>query len=159
MTAGRAGRPGLVGRVGLGALGVGLTAYGAWLLVSREADLLDAAAWLVGGAVLHDAVLVPAVLLLGLVASRWLPWPARAPAAVGLVVLGSVTLLAVPVLGRFGAREDNPTLLDRDYTAGWLVLAGLVAVAVVVGTIVRTRRDRRARRDRRVGVGSNTCSG
>ena len=49
-----------------------------------------------------------------------------------LVVLGTVTLLAVPVLGRFGARPDNPTLLDRDYTAGWLVLAGLTLVAVVV---------------------------
>ncbi len=43
---------------------------------------------------------------------------AKAPAVVGCVVLGSVTLLAVPVLGRFGERSDNPTLLDRNYTAG-----------------------------------------
>ena len=65
-------------------------------------------------------------------------------------MLGSVTLLAVPVLGRFGARADNPTLLDRDYIAGWLVLAGLVAVGVAAGTLVRSRRvgrggDRMAR--------------
>ena len=38
--------------------------------------------------------------------------------SVGFVVLGSVTLLAMPVLGRFGARPDNPTLLDRDYSVG-----------------------------------------
>ncbi|MEV7431359.1 hypothetical protein AB0N29_17230 [Nocardioides sp. NPDC092400] len=140
-------------RVVLAAVGVLLATYGAWLLVSRESDLVDVGTWLLGGAVLHDALLVPLVLVLGLVASRWLPRPARAPAAVGLVVLGSVTLLAVPVLGRFGAREDNPTLLDRDYTAGWLVLAALVAVGVVAGTIGRIPRDRRG------GRGSNRCSG
>ena len=50
-----------------------------------------------------------------------LPRAARAPAVVGFVVLGSVTLLAVPVLGRFGARPDNATLLDRDYVVGWVV--------------------------------------
>ena len=65
---------------------------------------------------------------------------------VGAVVLASVTLVAVPALGRFGARPDNPTLLDRRYLAGWLVVAGLVAVGVVVATFVRSRRG--ARRDR-----------
>ena len=38
----------------------------------------------------------------------------------GGVVLGSLTLLAIPVLGRFGERPDNATLLDRNYTVGWL---------------------------------------
>ena len=47
------------------------------------------------------------------------PGRLRAPAAAAFVVLGSVTLLAIPVLGRFGARPDNPTLLDRHYVAGW----------------------------------------
>ncbi len=51
----------------------------------------------------------------------------------GFVVLGSATLLAIPVLGRFGERPDNPTLLDRNYTAGWLVLAALVAGGVAIG--------------------------
>ena len=74
---------------------------------------------------LHDFVLVPLTLLLGLALIRLLPANLRAPVAGGLVVLGSVTLLAVPVLGRFGARADNPTLLDRDYAAGWLVVAGV----------------------------------
>ena len=63
-----------------------------------------------------------------------------AAALVGLVVLGTTTLFAVPVLGRFGARTDNPTLLDRDYTAGWLVLAGIIAAAVVGAALVRSRR-------------------
>jgi hypothetical protein len=69
-----------------------------------------------------------------------LPRAARAPAVVGFVVLGTLTLLAVPVLGRFGARADNPTLLDRSYWAGWLVLAALTLVAVLAATLVRSRR-------------------
>ena len=71
------------------------------------------------------------------VGARVVPGGFRAPAAAGLVVLGTVTLLAVPVLGRFGARPDNPTLLDRHYTLGWLVLAAVVLLAVVVAGLVR----------------------
>ncbi|MDF1605541.1 hypothetical protein [Nocardioides sp. YIM 152315] len=125
-----------------GALGVLLAAYGAWLLVSRGHDLLDVAVWLTAGVVLHDGVLAVVTVALGALAVRLLPAPARAPAVVGFVVLGSATLLAVPVLGRFGARPDNPTLLDRDYTSGWLVLAGLTLVAVVGAALVRSRRRR-----------------
>ena len=76
---------------------------------------------------LHDVVLAPLVILAVAWSARaGCPRPWRAPAVVALVVLGSVTLLAVPVLGRFGARPDNPTLLDRHYVAGWLGLLALV---------------------------------
>ncbi|CAI9407936.1 hypothetical protein [Nocardioides sp. T2.26MG-1] len=129
-------------RAVLGAAGVVIASYGGWLLVTRGHDLRDVAVWLAAGVVLHDAVLALATLALGALATRLVPRAARAPVAVGSVVLGSVTLLAVPVLGRFGAREDNPTLLDRDYTAGWLALAGLTVLAVLVATLVRSRTDR-----------------
>ena len=109
-------------------------------MLSRGHDLLNLVLWLAGGVVLHDGVLALVVLAVGTVAVRLLPRPAKAPAVVGFVVLGSVTLLAVPVLGRFGARSDNPTLLDRDYTVGWLVLAGLVLVGVVTASLVGSRR-------------------
>ena len=57
-------------------------------------------------------------------------------------MLVTVTLATVPVLGRFGALPDNPTLLDRPYLAGWSVLAGLVAAGVVAATVARARRRR-----------------
>jgi len=143
----------MVSRLVIGAVGVGVAAYGAWLLLSRQdaEQLRSAVVWLVAGVVLHDAVLAPVVVVLGLVGSRLLPPAARAPVAVGAVVLGSVTLLAVPVLGGFGARSDNPSLLDRDYTTGWLVLAAVVVVLVVVTTVLRARRrqDAPATGDRR----------
>jgi hypothetical protein len=125
---------------GLGALAV---AYGASLLLSRQDpdQVVNAAIWLASGVVLHDLVLAPVVLALVALGTRIAPAASRAPAAAALVVLGAVTLLAVPVLGRFGARPDNPTLLDRDYTAGWFALAGFVLLATVVATLVRSRRQ------------------
>ncbi len=65
--------------------------------------------------VLHDFVLTVGVLVAGALSLRLLPEPAKAPAVVGMVVLGALTLVAFPVLGGFGARDDNPTLLDRPY--------------------------------------------
>lgn len=127
-------------RAALGGAGVLLGLYGGWLLVTREDMLTDVAVWLVAGVVLHDAVLAGITLALGALAVRVVPAPTRAPVVVGLVVLGTTTLFAVPVLGRFGARADNPTLLDRDYTSGWLVLAALTVVAVVAAALVRSRR-------------------
>jgi hypothetical protein len=113
-------------------------------LSRQDADqLVNAAVWLASGVVLHDFVLAPLVLALVYGGARVAPPAARAPAAAALVVLGSVTLLAVPVLGRFGARADNPTLLDRDYRAGWLALAGVVLLVTVVAALVRSRRVRR----------------
>lgn len=114
------------------AAGVLAAAYGAWTLLGEDPrDLLDAAMWLVGGVVLHDFVLAPVMVLLGLAVRRWLPAPWRTPLVVAGIALGSITLVAVPVLGRFGARPDNPSLLDRPYVPGWLVLLalGLLAVA------------------------------
>lgn len=125
----------------LGATGVLAAAYGGWLLLARP-HLLEIALWLAGGVLVHDALLAPLVLGLTLLGTRLLPGWLRAPAAVALVVLGSVTLLAVPVLGRFGARADNPTLLDRPYLLGWLLLAALVLAACLAWGL-RARRGHR----------------
>ncbi len=129
------------GRLVPGALGVLVGLYGAWLLLSRQepSQVLDVAVWTVAALLLHDVVLGGLELALGAAAQRVLPWTVSGPVAGGFLVLGSVTLMAVPVLGRFGAREDNPTLLDRDYTTGWLVLAVLVLVAVVLAVLRRRR--------------------
>jgi hypothetical protein len=125
----------------IGAIGVLVGGFGAWMLLSRQDldQLTSAAVWLVVGVLLHDGVLAVVTLLLAAVVLRVLPSAARGPAVVGFVVLGSLTLLAVPVLGRFGARPDNATLLDRHYLIGWLVVAALTLVAVVTASVLRSR--------------------
>lgn len=134
----------MIGRLVLGGVGVLGGCYGAWLLLSRGdgEDLRSAAVWLAGGVLLHDVLLAGLTLAVGAVVTRTLPRPARAPATVALVVLGSLTLVAVPVLGRFGAKADNPTLLDRPYVPAWLAL---VAVTVLVVTLVSVLRSRSGR--------------
>jgi hypothetical protein len=125
---------GTTGRVALGAVGVAVAGYGVLRLLELGwANLGATVLWLAGGVLLHDVVLAPATIVvcaLAVLALRSRAW--RAAAAGGLVVLGTVTITAIPVLGRFGARPDNPTLLDRPYVAGWLV----VAVLVLAGSVV-----------------------
>lgn len=129
----------------LGAVGM---AYGAWLLVSRQdlGQVVEVAVWLVAAVVIHDAILAPAVLALGWLGGRLLPRPVARGAVTVLVLLGPAALIAIPVLGRFGAKPDNPTLLDRDYTQGLLVFALLcvcAGVAVALGEL-RSRQSVRA---------------
>jgi hypothetical protein len=128
-------------RVALVAAGVALAAYGGWLLVSRQdlGQLVEVAAWLAAGVLAHDALLSGFLLALGLLGTRLLGDAWRAAATVALVVWGSLTVVAVPVLGRFGARADNPTLLDRPYLASWLAITGLTVAAVVVAGLAGSR--------------------
>jgi len=122
----------------------GCLVYGAWRLWSvGVANLLSAVKWLIGGVVVHDGVLAPAVVITGVLMVRLLPRWSRAPLIVAGIVLGSVTLLAIPVLGRYGALPDNPSLLDRPYVAGWLVLAALVLASAAVAAIVLRAREKR----------------
>jgi hypothetical protein len=122
--------------VGLGFVGVGVQA----LLQQPVAKVLGALLWLGGGVVVHDGIFAPAVVVAGIAAVTLLPWWARGPVAAGAVVIGTLTLAAVPALGRFGAMPGDPTVLDRPYLTGWLVVAGIVAVGIGVAALEVRRR-------------------
>jgi hypothetical protein len=129
-------------RVATFGAGLAAAAYGVLLLLARGLANLEATlTWLVGGVVLHDAVLAPVTIAISWAGLRVVSRDRLAPWVVGMVLLGPLTLLAVPVLGRFGARADNPTLLDRPYWAGW----SAVVVAVCVGILVVRYAERRRR--------------
>ncbi len=61
------------------------------------------------------------------------------------MLLGPLTLLALPVLGRFGVRPDNPTLLDRHYWSGWIAVVVVVCAGILVTRYAGRRRHPRAR--------------
>jgi hypothetical protein len=124
----------VIGALGLAAAGLGV----ARLLALGPANLVAAATWLVLGVVVHDGLLAPLTVALGVLLARAARLPG--PALTGLTVLGTVTVVAVPVLGRFGERPDNPTLLDRNYVLGWLGLATLtVLCSGIVAAVRRTK--------------------
>jgi hypothetical protein len=133
-------------RFGLGAIGVLMGLFGLYQLLGLgPANLVATLVWLVGGVVLHDGVLalttVAAVSLGAIVVPR--RW--KAAVAGAFLVLGTVTLSAVASLGRFGARPDNPTLLDRDYLAGWMVFAAAVCLGTCAVVLLGGRRSSRSR--------------
>lgn len=137
-------------RAALGLGGVAAAAYGAYELLDLGLGNLRAAlTWLVAGVAVHDAVLAPLTLGLWFLVSR-IGRRLSAAVVAGAVVLGTATVVAVPVLGRFGARADNPTLLDRNYVLGWLVLATLTVVVVGVAAAA-TRSGRGGDRGPRAG--------
>jgi hypothetical protein len=120
-------------RLCLGVLGAAATAYGLVLLVRLGTDQLAAVlVWVVGGVVAHDGFIAPLVVALGVLVAVRAPSSWRTPLVWVLVVLGPLTLVAVPVLGRFGAKADNPTLLDRPYWVGYAVIvAAVLALAAI----------------------------
>ncbi len=124
------------------ALGVAAGLYGGYVLWawSDPDQLVSAAIWLGAGVAAHDALVALMALLLVGLAVRLPVSAARTPTVAAFVVLGPLTLIAIPFLGRFGAKADNPTLLDRPYVAGFLIVVGLAALAVVVASVWRARR-------------------
>jgi hypothetical protein len=136
------------------AVGLLATGYGVWLLLDLGwANTRSTLLWLVGGVVLHDGVFAVLVLAVCLVALRLVPHDRLAPWVVVLVVLVPVTLAGIPELGRFGARPDNPTLLDRHYWLGWSVMVTLVVAGTLVGTAATRRRARVRGGDDDTGAG------
>jgi len=133
-------------RLALGAVGVALIGVGAWQLVGTSLpDLVNIVVFLAAGVIGHDLVVAPLVVLAGALVVPLLPTRWRAPVVVGLVVLLTVTVTAVPVLGRFGAKPDDPGLLNRPYGMLWLMFA-LTVLVVVTATVLR--RSGRARTGR-----------
>ena len=49
------------------------------------------------------------------------------------------SLILSQMLGRFGAKDDNATLLDRNYGLGWLGIVVLVVAVVLVASMLRAR--------------------
>lgn len=141
-------------RVAIGALGLAMGAFGALRFLQLDvADILNAVLWLAGGVLVHDALIAPLTIALAFLAARVLPVRARAGVAVGFIVIATVTITAVPVLAKLGERPDNPTLLDRNYLAGWLVFVVLVVAVIALSGPVsaRLRRGRGERVSRSAG--------
>ncbi|WP_371576040.1 hypothetical protein [Streptomyces sp. NBC_01314] len=126
-------------RVMTGAAGLALMGVGASLLLDVR-DLAGVLVWLGGAVVLHDAVIAPLVLLIGLVLVRG---GVRGPVRGALLVAGALTAVALPVLLRPG-KSANSSVLPLDYPRNWLL--ALVAVAAVTAFLLAVRGTRRIQR-------------
>lgn len=130
-------------RLALGAGGLVVVGAGAASLVGVPLPaLVSIALFLAGGVVAHDAFIAPATVAGAGAARLLLPRSYLAPLAVATVLLGTLTLVALPVLVGVNESPDNATVVDRPYQATWAVLLAASAVAVVVSGALRSARRR-----------------
>ena len=122
------GVSGLVGRLGTG-------------------GALDVGLWVVGGNVIHDVALVPLVGAVAIAVALVVHPPWRAPVLAGLATSAVVVLVSVPLVGRFGAKPRNPTVLPLDYPSAVATVLAVVwtGVAIWCATIAWRRSGRGAR--------------
>lgn len=129
----------LMGLGGLALMGLGLSE----LLALDLVDLLWVGFWLAAGVFLHDAVLGPTTAVLSKLAAARASAKVRRIPLVALVSLGSLTLIALPLLARQGAVAGNPTLLGRNYLVGWAAACLLVLIGAVLAEVLRRARAKR----------------
>ncbi len=118
--------------------------FGLWgELFGADTNPLRWAELLVVAALAHDLVLAPVVLALGVVTRRLVPTRVRSAVQGAWLVSAVLLLVAIPGLGRFGAKADNPSVLPRDYPTGLAVGVGTVVLVATLGVVLRQVRQRR----------------
>jgi len=131
--------------VGWVVIGIGLRGVFQHGIDTRPAQL---AGFVVGGALLHDLVIAPLVLLAAVVLARKVPGRARSTVTAALVVSGVVALFSYPLVRAYGLAAHNPTSLPHNYTLNLTLVLGVVW-AVAGGVLaVRLRKGRPTLRGR-----------
>ena len=129
------------------AIGAAVACYGTYGLITATRS--NPAAWARFAAIVviaNDGLLAPLILLTGAALLR-APAGARAYLQSGLVISGSVTLVAVPLLLGFGRSPDLPSALPLKYGQGLVITLGLVWIGIgavaLTGQLWANRRHRR----------------
>jgi hypothetical protein len=119
-------------------IGYGLRGLWQHRLDTRPANL---AKFAVGGALIHDLILAPLLLAVGVTIARVVPARIRAIVQAALIVSGALVLFAYPLVRGYAHALHNPSSLPHNYTANLaVVLAAVWAVAAVAIVIRRPTR-------------------
>jgi hypothetical protein len=122
--------------VGWAVIAAGLRGIVTNSLDTRPANL---ARFVVGGALLHDLIVAPVVILLGVVLARTVPPAARAAVQAALAITGIVALFSYPLVRAYGLAAHNPTSLPHNYGRNLLLVLGLVWAVAAAAAIRRLR--------------------
>lgn len=143
-------------RLVTGAAGLAATGFGASLLFGGPdlygtnwlgpgvRDPWEVVLWLAGSALVHDVLIAPVVLLLGMLVLPLVAARLRGPLRGAFLTAGCLFLVAVPPL--FAPRPArNPSVLPLNYAHGLLLSLAAVAVGALLVACVPWRRLGRPR--------------
>ena len=127
------------------AVGGACMAFGLVSLLSKAGATEPAnfALFFVGLALVHDLMLAPAVIVLGVALRRVTPRAGRGLVLGSLVVSAVVTLFSVRLVAGWGAQPDNPSFLPRNYVLGLAAVLAVVWGGAIALTALSLRRSRR----------------
>jgi len=106
---------------------------------TRPHQLVD---FFIGGALVHDLLFAPLVLIVGVLVARLVPGRWRAPVQTAAIISGGLALFAWPEIRDYARVLHNPTSLPYNYTANVAILIAVVW-AVVLGSAAIAGRLRR----------------
>ncbi|BDZ42478.1 hypothetical protein GCM10025865_17770 [Paraoerskovia sediminicola] len=139
------GRGVAVWRTAFAVVGVAMLAWGVYLGITRvpSSQWLGVLVWLAGGIVVHDVILAPIGILVGLLVLPRVPASWRPALRGGMLALGVLAIFAVALF--FGAAgRRNPSAVPQDPVAAVVVALVVIAVGVVVAIGWRAVRSRLA---------------
>lgn len=124
------------------ALGWGVMLFGLWGVFdeSNRTHPDSFGLWFIGSAIVHDALVAPAVVAVGVAVVRAVPGYWRRFVQAALLVSGSVLAVALPLLLGLGGQAGNASALPRNYVAGSaIVLAVVWVIAGGIGLVLKRR--------------------
>ena len=102
----------------------------------------ELARFVVGGALLHDLVVAPLVLVLAAGLAKVVPGRARPVVQAALVATAALALFSYPLVRGYGRAAGNPTSLPHDYALNLTIVLGVVWAVAAVALLLRMRNSR-----------------
>lgn len=123
------------------AVGWAVIGWGVYGIFSNSLDTRPAnlATFVVGGALLHDLLVAPVLILVGVLIARAVPARVRGPVQAALVVSGIVALFSWPLVRAYGLAANNPTSLPHNYGLNLLIVLGVVWAVAGAAILLKFR--------------------
>jgi hypothetical protein len=131
-------------RIILAVMGIGLATYGIsllWTEIPRR-TLVLLALWLIGALIIHDGLLSPAVVGVGVALRRYIPDRRRRYLQFALIMGAMVTVIAVPMIYRAQTHPPAKALLLQDFGINLTVLLAAIGGGTLIAYAIRVARDR-----------------
>jgi hypothetical protein len=131
-------------RIILAIAGIGLGLFGVFRLVTEMPvhSLLVLALWMLAALAIHDGLLSPAVVAVSSLLRRYVPDRGRRFMQIALIMIGLVTVIAIPMIFLRGSQPSVKALLLRNYGANLTLLIAIIAVVTLAFYAVRVAQDR-----------------